>query len=365
MAGFSSGVANEDVRARHLAAVVASTSDAVISYDLEGRILSWNPGAERLYGYREHEVLGLSIAIVVPPDHESEVHGILSLVADGTSMDGFETMRLHKDGHLLPVSLTASPVRDDDGVVVAASIIARDIRRQREHEREMLQLREELQRSERVQAMFMVMGSHELRTPLTSVLGYASLLADAWEELSEETRRESAAVIDRQARRLARLVANLETAARLYAGTFDCVSTPTVFGDAVDRARRDLAQPGTVTIPDQARHAVVAVAAPHLEHMLANLLSNAFTHGAPPVEVDAHVGPGLVDVCVSDGGPGIEPALVPRLFQPFAALEVARSSGFGLSLSVVKMLAEAYGGSAWYDRRHDRTTFGVTLPAAD
>jgi two-component system sensor histidine kinase/response regulator len=115
-----------DVR-EHLAAIVDSSDDAILSKDLDGTILSWNKGAERMYGYSAEEVIGQPISVLVPPGRPQEVSSILARLRTGTAVDHFETVRVRKDGTLVQVSLTISPVRDRQGRVVAASTIARDI----------------------------------------------------------------------------------------------------------------------------------------------------------------------------------------------------------------------------------------------
>jgi PAS domain S-box-containing protein len=110
-----------------LAAIVESSDDAIVSKDLNGIITSWNRGAEELFGYTADEALGQSIAIVIPPDRLAEEEMVLAHIRRGERIRHFETIRLHKDGTLVPISLTVSPIRDASGVIVGASKIARNI----------------------------------------------------------------------------------------------------------------------------------------------------------------------------------------------------------------------------------------------
>jgi diguanylate cyclase (GGDEF)-like protein/PAS domain S-box-containing protein len=111
----------------HLAAVVESSDDAIISSTIDGTILSWNPGAERLYGYTADEVIGKQISLLAPPSRPDDATELLALVRAGERVQGHRTVRTHKDGTPIDVSLTISPIRDADGQVVGASAIARDI----------------------------------------------------------------------------------------------------------------------------------------------------------------------------------------------------------------------------------------------
>jgi PAS domain S-box-containing protein len=111
----------------HLAAIVESSDDPIISKDLNGIILSWNKAAERLYGYTAEEVLGKPISILVPPDHPDEIPAILDRIGRGERIEHFETERVAKNGRRISVSLSISPIRDASGRVVAASKLTRDI----------------------------------------------------------------------------------------------------------------------------------------------------------------------------------------------------------------------------------------------
>jgi PAS domain S-box-containing protein len=119
-----------------LAAILESSDDAIIGRDLDGLITEWNGGAERMYGYSAAEMVGGPITRLIPPDRREEVGYILSLIRQGERVPPFETRRLRKDGRLIDVSVTASPIRDTAGVLVGMALIGRDITAQKTHERE-------------------------------------------------------------------------------------------------------------------------------------------------------------------------------------------------------------------------------------
>ncbi|HMI61675.1 MAG TPA: PAS domain S-box protein [Puia sp.] len=110
-----------------LAAIIDSSEDAIISKTIEGYITSWNHAAERMFGYREEEVIGKHISILIPKDRLDEEDMIIDHIRHGQRVQHFRTLRLKKDGHLLPISLTVSPVKGSDGTIIGASKIARDI----------------------------------------------------------------------------------------------------------------------------------------------------------------------------------------------------------------------------------------------
>jgi PAS domain S-box-containing protein len=122
-----------------LAAIVASSDDAIVSKTLEGRILSWNAGAERIFGYTAAEAIGQPITMIIPPEHHAEERRILDQVRQGNRVDHFDTIRVTKDGRRIAISLTVSPVRDSRGVIIGASKVARDISERKRAEQILLE----------------------------------------------------------------------------------------------------------------------------------------------------------------------------------------------------------------------------------
>ncbi len=130
--------------AAYLAAIVQSCDDAIVGKTLDGTVVSWNQGAERLYGYSADEMIGRSISVLIPTYRPTELPDILDSVARGQGVDGLETVRLRKDGTPVEVSLTISPIKDPGGRVVGASTVARDITRRKQEENERLGLIKDL-----------------------------------------------------------------------------------------------------------------------------------------------------------------------------------------------------------------------------
>jgi PAS domain S-box-containing protein len=130
--------------AAYLASIVESCDDAIIGKTLEGVVVSWNRGAERLYGYSAEDMIGRSVTILISPNRPEELPEILETIKRGGGVDGLETVRLRKDGIPVEVSLTISPIRDASGRVVGASTVARDITRRKQEEDERLGLIKDL-----------------------------------------------------------------------------------------------------------------------------------------------------------------------------------------------------------------------------
>src|SRR5687767_109138 len=126
--------ASADLR---LAAIISSSDDAIVSKDLDGTIRSWNRAAELLFGYTAAEAVGRSIRIIIPADRQAEEDELLARIGRGESIEHFETIRRRKDGTLIPISLTVSPVRNEFGQVVGISKIARDLSEKRRAEQDL------------------------------------------------------------------------------------------------------------------------------------------------------------------------------------------------------------------------------------
>jgi PAS domain S-box-containing protein len=121
-----------------LSAIVSSSNDAIIGKDLNGIVTSWNPAAERIFGYTAKEAIGQSIRLIIPPELQPEEDEVLRKVRAGEGLHHFETARLAKDGRRLDISLTVSPIRAPDGTVIGASKIARDVTLTKQLERDAL-----------------------------------------------------------------------------------------------------------------------------------------------------------------------------------------------------------------------------------
>ena len=156
-----------------LTAVVEHAELAILSKRLDGRILTWNSAAEVMYGYTAEEVVGQYVSVLMPEDRKGEMETILSRLSAGERIHHFETCRRRKDGQLLDVSLSISPVRDDDGAIVGAATIARDITHVK-------RLEQQLRQAQKMDAIGRLSGgvAHDFNNLLTGIIGYAMLAMD-------------------------------------------------------------------------------------------------------------------------------------------------------------------------------------------
>jgi PAS domain S-box-containing protein len=326
-----------------LAAIVESSSEAIIAWDVEGNITSWNEGAVRLFQYEAREMIGQPMARIIPENRLEEALDVRKRVVDGLPLAAYETERLRRDGVRIDVSISVSPVRSSRGVIVGGSTIARDITERKRAEAERARLLEELREAVNARDALISIASHELRTPLTALQLQLQLLAK-----QNVDDRVLPAVVG-QAARLGRLINNLLEVSRITAGTLQLeIAEVDLTRMAEQVVAHHLAEVrGAASIEVVADGAVVGLWDPvRLEQIVNNLVSNALKYGAgKPVEVRVERAASTARITVLDHGIGIAPDDQERIFERFERLVSERSvSGFGLGLWIVRQIVDAMQG---------------------
>jgi PAS domain S-box-containing protein len=345
-----------------LASIVESSDDAIMSKDLDGFISSWNRGAERIFGYSADEIIGKPATILMPPDRYNEEPAILARIRRGRSVDHYETVRLRKDGTLIDISLSISPIRDEDGNVVGASNISRDItaeKRAREERSRLLELeqqaRAEAETANRLKDEFLATLSHELRNPLNVVIGYSEILRRSEEVGNSGFVGRAAEVIRRNALAQSQLVSDLLDLSRLQMGKLAInhqpISLLTIITDALETVKTD-AEAKNISLKLVANQDPFMVDGDpvRLGQIAWNLLNNAvkFTPSGGEITISLMAeGDNGAQFTVEDTGQGIAPEFLPHVFEIFRqgdASSSRRQGGMGIGLALVKQLAELHGG---------------------
>jgi PAS domain S-box-containing protein len=351
----------------HLAAIVESSDDAILSKDLDGVIRSWNRGAEELYGYARREIIGKGVDTIVPPERKDELADIMSGLRRGESVRQRETVRLRKDGTRVDVAVTISPVRDEHGQVIGASTMARDISDRKLAEQALRDASEQ-------KDQFLAVLGHELRNPLAAIRGAAELLKLTHGGDPRLQRTQS--ILDRQTAHMAKLLDGLLDVSRIIRGKISleaelvdlCVVLRDLVQDHAEQVERrglamqlDLPPEPLWILGDRVR----------LGQIFGNLLANAlqFTQAPGTISLTSQTDEDQAVIVVRDTGTGIAPEFLPLMFEPFrqGSQPIDRGSGgLGLGLALVKGLVELHGGQvhAWSDGPGRGAVFTVRLPLA-
>jgi len=361
--------------ARFLAAIIESSDDAIVSKALDGKIQSWNAGAERLFGYSAKEAIGSPITLIVPPEREDEEDEIISTLRQEERVESFETVRVRKDGELIHVSLTMSPIRDEEGRVVGASKIARDITERKLVEQRIDNLLAQLKEADRRKDVFLATLAHEIRNPLAPIRTGLEVMKLAGHDpaIFEQVR----GTMERQAQQLVVLVDDLLDVSRITQGKFQLkkarVNLADVITSVIEATRTLIEEAGHELVLNIPAAPIYLEADPHrLAQVISNLLINAvkFTPDKGRIWLTAERRGSEVRISVKDNGVGIAPAFRDSIFEMFVQVDglAAHSQvGLGIGLTLVKALVEMHEGTVEVhsDGPHQGSEFSIRLPVLD
>ena len=349
-----------DIAPYWLAAVIESADDAIISKTLEGIITSWNKGAERIFGYTAEEVIGKPVVILMPPDHKDEEPAILARLRKGERIEHYETVRVRKDGQLINISLTVSPIRLSDGKIIGASKIARDITERKKAElrlqealREAQEAKREADHANRRKDEFLATVSHELRTPLTSIIGWLRMMREGM--LDRATLGKALETIERNAQSQAQLIEDLLDISKIISGKMQLkvqlLDMSSIINTSVE-AIKPAAEAKSIRFQIITDLGVSPVSGDEerIKQVVWNLLSNAvkFTPAGGQVQVRLEEVDSYVELTVSDSGQGIKPEFLSHVFERFTQADssITRAfGGLGVGLAIAKSIVELHGGT--------------------
>jgi PAS domain S-box-containing protein len=357
-----------DAVARRLATIVEQTDDAVVVVKPDGTITEWNSAAERTFGYSAHEAIGASLGIVAGPEGTEDQQRVMQRLVAGESLVQYEATRVRKDGTRVDISLTATPLRDDDGAMVGAGAIVRDITDRKRADAARRGTERDLARSNLELEQFAYVASHDLQEPLRSIGGFSELVEQRYAGKLDDDGRRMIGFIRSGVERMQALISDLLSYSRAGQGALRSqqVDTRELVREtlsSLDAAVRDAGahiEVGDLPVVEADRAA--------LAQLFGNLLSNAlkFTDGRHPPQVDvtAQAEDDAWRFIVADNGLGIDPAQAERVFGMFERLHAEdQYGGTGIGLAICKRIVERHGGRIWWEpNAGGGTAFHFTLP---
>jgi PAS domain S-box-containing protein len=354
-----------------LSAIVDSSDDAILSKDLNGVITSWNKGAERIFGFTEAEAVGQSVAkLLIPEDRQAEEPEILARLHNGERVDHFETKRKRKDGTLLDISLTISPVRDTSGTIVGASKIARDITDQIRNREELRLANDSLTRSNADLEHFAYSASHDLQEPLRMISAYSQMLRRKFQNQLGSAGDEFIGFVVEGANRMDQLLRDLRTythAAIVNDGPPHLVSSETAFERSILNLKAAIEESGAEITSDPLPS--VRIHEFQLEQLFQNIVGNAIRYRGekrPRIHAGAEAEGDTWRFFVRDNGIGIDREYKEQIFGIFKRLHAfSEYPGTGLGLAICQRIVERAGGRIWVESQPGRgSTFFFTLPTS-
>jgi PAS domain S-box-containing protein len=345
--------------------LINTSNDGIVAIDTQRKFIVWNQGAEKLLGYTEKDMLGLSVMTIFPASEQKEVaREFVTLKNTGISQNiniVFETYVLKKECSLLPVDISISARKTEGGYICTA--IMRDITIRKAAEEKMKQI-------DQMKSEFLSNISHELRTPLQSIGGFTKLIMNGQVE-DAATQQEFLQIIDRETMHLGNLINGLLDMSRLEAGRFrvykKLVPVRDVFVDSL-KMFRSLAREKNITLTENVSPEIpeMEIDYERLRQVVINLVGNAIKFSEPgsSVAVNAEKQPHDLLFQVTDHGIGINEESQKHLFERFyrAEGETVRG-GTGLGLYISKQIIDAHGGRIWAQSKFgEGSTFSFTLP---
>ncbi|MBP7861141.1 PAS domain S-box protein [bacterium] len=348
-----------EMMAKQLTSIVNASQDAIIGENLDGTIISWSPGAERMYGYKEEEMLGANIRLIIPGEKMEEFEEISNLIKNGESVNDFETLRIKANGSALEVSQAVSPVKNELGIIQGISVIARDITHRKEVEK-------------RINEFYSTV-SHELRTPLTSIRGALSLVADEIVEPDSDEAKEMIRIARNSSERLVHIINDILDLRKIEAGKLELHKETVTAESIVTRSIElmdGMARTARVTLSSSIDPELTLSAdSSRLLQVLTNLLSNAIKYSEAGDLVNITVEEnefGQARFSVTDEGPGIALDHQNKLFEKFQQIDSSDTrpkEGTGLGLAISKAIISQHGGEiGMHSRPGLGSTFWFELP---
>ena len=352
-----------------LSAIVEASRYSIISHTPEGVVLSWNPGAEQLYGWTAAEIVGRNIAVLIPEDRPTELRDTTARLADGHTTLEYETRRKRKNASLVDIAISKAPIVDYRGRLTAISAISYDITERKSAEADLRARTEELARSNAELEQFAYVASHDLQEPLRMVASYLQLIAQRYSGRLDADADDFINFAVDGATRMKQLINDLLNYSRAGRGPDPAVLD---LNAPLSRALASLSLSIEETSAEITNDPLPRVMGDEnrLYEVFQNLIGNAIKfRGAAPAQI--HIGARREDgewtISVADHGLGIAPEYQQRIFAMFQRLHGREEyPGTGIGLAICKRIIERLGGRIWVDSQAGQgATFCFTLSACE
>jgi two-component system, sensor histidine kinase and response regulator len=360
------GIAQDVTERKHaekmrafLASIVESSDDSIIGTDLDGRILSWNQGAEKLFGYTAEEALGKHITLLFPASDRIDYLKSITKIRRQEHIERFESVRMGKNGVPLDVSVILSPIKDTTGRLLGVSAIYRDITASKRADAELIKAKDAAEAASRAKSTFLATMSHEIRTPMNGILGMTELVLES--ELTSE-QRDNLQLVHLSAESLLTVINDVLDFSKIEAGKLEFESISFDVRDRLGEIMQTLGfrahQKGLELIYDVHPDVPLALSGDpgRLRQILVNLVGNAikFTEQGQ-ILVDVALESIIADTAcvhfsVRDTGVGIPAEQQEKIFEPFSQADQSMTrkyGGTGLGLTICSRLVEMMGGRIW------------------
>jgi len=356
---------------RHLKAVVANNSEGIVTIGGDGIIDSFNPAAERMFGYQTYEILGQNIAMLVSEQDREKYSKYLDDITSGTNHPGTELTGLKKNQEKFPLELNLACMSYDGNQRLVG--IIRDITEQKVAQEALISAKESAEEANKAKSEFLSSMSHELRTPLNAILGFAQLLESDPDNPLVKDQKESLDYILQGGHHLLGLINEVLDLAKIESGHVDMNIADINIDETVKGAVSlitQLAAANKVEIFQSSTTDLHQVKADkeRLRQVIINLLSNAIKYNSTPGQLfieKSQPQQDIIRMTIRDTGEGIAEEKQAQLFKPFSRLgaEITDIEGTGIGLVITKTLIEAMGGAIGFESRSgEGASFWVDLP---
>ncbi len=339
----------------HWAAIIDSSDDAIISKSIDGYITSWNRGAQQLYGYTPEEIIGKPVSVLMPPEKKDDFPFIMKQLHEGKKVEHYETKRMTKDGKVIDVSITVSPIRDSSGNIIGASKVARDITERSEIER---------RRDE-----FVSTASHELKTPITSQKVFGELLEEIIDKEGYTKLKPYIRKINKQTEKMTNLVEDLLELSRVQTARLKIESKELIYKDLLDEVVENVQLTTKHKIMFKgSTDAKVKGDKERISQVLLNLFANAIKYSpkADKIIVTTKVDGSTIITGIQDFGIGIAKEYHHKVFERFfrvTDVDEKTYPGIGIGLFLSQDIISRHNGELWVESgKGTGSTFYFSLP---